>query len=97
MLSLQLLPSTTGQGAVNAMQDAVILANCLYEIQPKSHENIQKCFQSFRKQRYDYVKASYEASQNAAKLKYGHVSWTSDYIHTLFRVTLHDTALTLPS
>ncbi|GJJ71516.1 hypothetical protein EMPS_03866 [Entomortierella parvispora] len=67
----KLLPST-GQGAVNALQDAVILGNCLYEVQPTSHQNIQKCFQSFRKQRYDHVKASYEASRNAAKLQYGH-------------------------
>ncbi|KAG0050212.1 hypothetical protein BGZ83_005014 [Gryganskiella cystojenkinii] len=67
----KLLPST-GQGAVNAMQDAVILANCLYDIQPKSHQAIQKCFQSYRKQRFNLVKAAYEASQSAAKLQYGH-------------------------
>lgn len=56
------------------MMDAVILANCLYEMQPTSHQTIQKCFQSFRKQRYELVKAAYEASQQAAKIQYGHVS-----------------------
>ncbi|KAK3834914.1 MAG: hypothetical protein JOS17DRAFT_773038 [Linnemannia elongata] len=37
----KLLPST-GAGAVNAMQDAVILANCLYDIKPTSFENISR-------------------------------------------------------
>ncbi|KAG0285670.1 hypothetical protein BGZ96_010122 [Linnemannia gamsii] len=51
----KLLPST-GQGAVNAMQDAVILANCLYDIKPTSFENIKVALKEYRDQRCDLVK-----------------------------------------
>ncbi|KAI8603900.1 hypothetical protein EDD21DRAFT_422506 [Dissophora ornata] len=67
----KLLPST-GQGAVNAFQDAVILANCLYELQPVSHEGIQAALKDYRDQRFHHVRTQYLASHVGAKLQYGH-------------------------
>jgi 2-polyprenyl-6-methoxyphenol hydroxylase-like FAD-dependent oxidoreductase len=68
-----MLPST-GAGAVNAMQDAVILANCLYDIKPTSYENIKEAFKEYKDQRYDFISQQYAQSHIAAKLQYGHVS-----------------------
>ncbi|KAG0308736.1 hypothetical protein BGZ98_007012 [Dissophora globulifera] len=61
-----------GQGAVNALQDAVILANCLYEIANKaSSENITAAFQSYKDQRYTRVKFQFKSSSFRAKLLFG--------------------------
>ncbi|KAF9135810.1 hypothetical protein BG015_003219 [Linnemannia schmuckeri] len=68
---LQLLPST-GAGAVNAMQDAVLLANHLYDIKPTSFENIQKALSDYKNERFEAVKEQYPQSYMAAKLMYGH-------------------------
>ncbi|KAF9101330.1 hypothetical protein BGX29_005777 [Mortierella sp. GBA35] len=67
----KLLPST-GAGAVNAMQDAVILANCLYDIKPTSFENIKLALNEYKDQRYDLVKAQYAHSHFNAKVQFGH-------------------------
>ncbi|KAF9987147.1 hypothetical protein BGZ65_004885 [Modicella reniformis] len=66
-----MLPSA-GQGAVNAMQDAVILANCLYDIanNPTS-DNITAAFQDFKDQRYPHVKHQFDLSKTMAKVIYG--------------------------
>ncbi|KAF9281999.1 hypothetical protein BGZ68_006272, partial [Mortierella alpina] len=66
----KLLPSA-GQGAVNAMQDAVILANCLYDLTSVTPEDIAAAFQDFKDQRYPHVVAQYEASKKNAKILYG--------------------------
>ncbi|KAF9113672.1 hypothetical protein BGX27_001089, partial [Mortierella sp. AM989] len=67
----KLLPST-GQGGVNAMQDAVILANCLYDLKPLSYEGIRVALSDYYDQRYRYAKLHYESSRMAAKLQFGH-------------------------
>ncbi|KAF9921106.1 hypothetical protein FBU30_008899 [Linnemannia zychae] len=67
----KMLPSA-GQGAVNAMQDAVILANCLYEIAlDASDKNIDQAFQDFKQQRYPHVKHQFDLSKTMAKVIYG--------------------------
>jgi hypothetical protein len=71
--SPQLLPSS-GAGAVNAMQDAVLLANHLYDIYPTSFENIKNAFIDYKDERYDAIKDQYPQSYMSAKLIYGHVS-----------------------
>lgn len=67
----KLLPST-GAGAVNAMQDAVLLANHLYDIKPTSFENIKKALSDYKEERFEAVKEQYPQSYMAAKLMYGH-------------------------
>lgn len=39
-------------GAVNAMQDAVILANCLYDLKDNTQKSITAAFKSYYDQRY---------------------------------------------
>ncbi|KAG0042458.1 hypothetical protein BGZ83_000442 [Gryganskiella cystojenkinii] len=67
----KMLPSS-GQGAVNAMQDAVVLANCLYDIGTTSVPDIQEALKSFVDQRRPHVKTQYAASKASAKFQYGH-------------------------
>ncbi|KAG9068227.1 hypothetical protein KI688_011822 [Linnemannia hyalina] len=68
----KLLPNA-GQGAVNAIHDAVILANCLYEIKPNpTHENLVRALQTYRDERYPHVKTQHSASQISAKIQLGH-------------------------
>ncbi|KAF9154673.1 hypothetical protein BG015_000275 [Linnemannia schmuckeri] len=66
----KILPSN-GQGAVNAIHDATILANCLYDIKPTSFDNIKEALMDYKKQRYDLVKDQYAQSHFSAKLLYG--------------------------
>ncbi|KAG0339939.1 hypothetical protein BG000_001024 [Podila horticola] len=61
-----------GDGAVNALQDAVILANCIHDLESTSPASISACFQDFEEQRHAHVKQQYETSQFTAKIMYGH-------------------------
>ncbi|KAG0203369.1 hypothetical protein BGX33_009154 [Mortierella sp. NVP41] len=67
----KLLPST-GAGAVNAMQDAILLANCLYDIKPTSLDNIKTVLKDYKDQRYDVVKEQYALSHYTARIQFGH-------------------------
>ncbi|KAH7058043.1 hypothetical protein BKA57DRAFT_448434 [Linnemannia elongata] len=69
-----LLPSS-GAGAVNAMQDAVLLANHLYDIKPTSFENIKTALSGYRNERFDAIKDQYSQAYMNAKLIYGHTLW----------------------
>ena len=56
------------------MQDSVVLANCLYELQSLDCADITAALQDFRDQRYPHVKEQYDASKMNAKIVYGQVS-----------------------
>ncbi|KAG0300451.1 hypothetical protein BGZ97_003228 [Linnemannia gamsii] len=81
--SPQLLPSS-GAGAVNAMQDAVLLANHLYDIYPTSFENIKNAFIDYKDERYDAIKDQYPQSYMSAKLIYGHTLSDRIVRHVVF-------------
>lgn len=66
------------------MQDAVILANCLRDLESSSSEDIHACFADFREQRYAHVKEQYETSQMNAKLIYGQVKNLISVRHSFF-------------
>ncbi|KAG0369291.1 hypothetical protein BGZ54_010387 [Gamsiella multidivaricata] len=66
----KLLPSG-GQGAVNALQDAVILANCIYDLPSLEQHDITTAFRDYKNHRYAHVKDEYEASKTNAKVFYG--------------------------
>ncbi|KAG0242751.1 hypothetical protein B0O80DRAFT_493938 [Mortierella sp. GBAus27b] len=70
----KLLPSA-GQGAVSAMQDSVVLANCLYDLESLDPVHITETFQSYKDQRFPPVAEQYEASKMNAKILYGQ-TWT---------------------
>ncbi|KAK3817337.1 MAG: hypothetical protein J3Q66DRAFT_440109 [Benniella sp.] len=75
-----------GQGAVNAMEDAVILANCLYDIsggkEPVTAERITEAFRDYREQRYPHAKFQVENSKGMAKLLNGQ-TWTERLVRTV--------------
>ncbi|KAF9348199.1 hypothetical protein BGX26_000374, partial [Mortierella sp. AD094] len=69
----KMLPSA-GQGAVNAMQDAVIVANCIYELSSASHKQIVAAlndYKSQRSQRYAHAKKQFQISSMVGKILYG--------------------------
>ncbi|KAF9389562.1 hypothetical protein CPB97_011099 [Podila verticillata] len=56
-----------GDGAVSAMQDAVTLANCLYELpQYPSTAEINKAFKHYQNERYPFAKNAYDTSHRLA-------------------------------
>ncbi|KAF9189622.1 hypothetical protein BGZ50_000650, partial [Haplosporangium sp. Z 11] len=79
----KLLPSS-GQGAVNAMQDAVILANCIYEMNDATPAAITEALKSFKDQRYQHCLSQYEASKTNAKISYGQKWWERLIRHIVF-------------
>ncbi|KAG0296806.1 hypothetical protein BGZ97_004443 [Linnemannia gamsii] len=70
----KLLPSS-GSGAVNAMQDAVLLANHIYDIKPTSFENVKLALNEYKKERFEAVQDQYPQSHISAKLIFGHTLW----------------------
>ncbi|KAG0049271.1 hypothetical protein BGZ83_005912 [Gryganskiella cystojenkinii] len=67
----KMMPSA-GQGATNAMQDSVILANCLFDLRSNSIEHITEAMKSYKEQRYPHAKNQFEISQKLGKMMYGH-------------------------
>ncbi|GJJ74068.1 hypothetical protein EMPS_06426 [Entomortierella parvispora] len=63
-----------GAGAVNAFQDAVILANCLYDVEDRSVSSLQAAFQSYYEQRYEGAKEAYNTSEVMSKVMSG-LTW----------------------
>ncbi|KAF9987525.1 hypothetical protein BGZ75_000518 [Mortierella antarctica] len=74
----RMLPSA-GQGAVNAMQDAVILANCLYDLESLKPEAISAALEDYQKQRYEHAKFQFEISRSNGKIMSGQ-SWLNKLI-----------------
>ncbi|KAG0339066.1 hypothetical protein BG000_002915 [Podila horticola] len=60
-----------GDGAVNALQDAVILANCLYDLESYDTKHITEAFKDYYEQRFKHVKSQYETSKLKSKLTFG--------------------------
>ncbi|KAF9189623.1 hypothetical protein BGZ50_000651 [Haplosporangium sp. Z 11] len=79
----KMLPSS-GQGAVNALQDAVVLANCLYEMTAVTPEAIIDAFKDFKDQRHPHVLSQYIASKASARFAYGQKWWERMIRHVLF-------------
>jgi len=64
------------------MQDAVILANCLYDLQDRSLPSLTLALESYYKQRYDPAKSNYKDSQMISKVMLGQ-TWTDRILRTL--------------
>ncbi|KAF9899617.1 hypothetical protein BX616_002932 [Lobosporangium transversale] len=60
-----------GDGAVNAMQDAVVLANCLYNMTDNSSKSIQTAFEEYYAQRYHRAHAQFITSNGMSKIMSG--------------------------
>ncbi|KAF9434843.1 hypothetical protein BGZ76_007329 [Entomortierella beljakovae] len=66
----RMLPSA-GQGAMNAMQDAVIVANCLYDLTSSSQRAITAALQDYKSQRYSHAKKQVNISSAVGRILYG--------------------------
>ncbi|KAF9090380.1 hypothetical protein BGX23_006017 [Mortierella sp. AD031] len=66
----KLLPSA-GQGAVNAIQDAAILSNCLYDLPTLRRKDITAAFQDYKEQRYAHVKRHFDSSAVQGRILFG--------------------------
>ncbi|KAG0277549.1 hypothetical protein BGZ95_005751 [Linnemannia exigua] len=60
-----------GDGAINAMQDATILANCLYDLEDLTSESIKQAFKDYKDQRFIQAKKQVANSQLNAKISSG--------------------------
>ncbi|GJJ70239.1 hypothetical protein EMPS_02588 [Entomortierella parvispora] len=79
----KLLPSS-GQGANNAFEDAIVLANCLYDIGTPSLPDVKAALKSYKDQRLPHVLEQYEASKASAKFLYGHTFFERCIRHVVF-------------
>lgn len=70
---IQMQPSA-GQGAVSAMQDAVVLVNCIYEIENVTYENIKAALADYRAQRYEHAAFQVNLGKTLAKIMFGQVN-----------------------
>ncbi|KAF9198677.1 hypothetical protein BGZ49_000424 [Haplosporangium sp. Z 27] len=66
----KILPGA-GQGAVMAMKDAVVLANCLYGMKDRSSASIRSALDSYYKQRFPEAEAQLKNSANLSELMSG--------------------------
>lgn len=56
------------------MQDAVILSNCIYDLESLSTPDINAALHDYRDQRYPFALEQYNASNTSAMIVFGHVS-----------------------
>ncbi|KAF9536184.1 hypothetical protein EC957_012227 [Mortierella hygrophila] len=66
------------------MQDAVLLANHLYDIFPTSFENIKAALAEYKEERFDAIKDQYPQSYISAKLIFGHTFSERVLRHVVF-------------
>ncbi|KAF9386806.1 hypothetical protein CPC16_007370 [Podila verticillata] len=71
-----------GQGAVAAMQDAVILVNCIYDIENITFENIKAALASYKSQRFEKAQEQVNMSKMLGKIIFGH-KWTERMLRTV--------------
>lgn len=55
------------------MQDAVILANCIYDLTALDTDSVTAALKDYHDQRYPHVKSQYDASKMNAKILLGQV------------------------
>ncbi|KAF9346248.1 hypothetical protein BGX26_002259 [Mortierella sp. AD094] len=60
-----------GQGARNAIQDAIILANCIYSMADFSPASINSAFEDYYKQRFHHAEVAWNVSSGSSKILSG--------------------------
>ncbi|KAF9179579.1 hypothetical protein BGZ51_006827 [Haplosporangium sp. Z 767] len=78
----RMLPNTAHQGAVNAIHDAVTLANLIHDLPSASAENLVVLFKEFHALRYPLTKTQMQMDQKANKMLRGQ-SWTEALMRKL--------------
>ncbi|ORZ08757.1 hypothetical protein BCR41DRAFT_424341 [Lobosporangium transversale] len=69
----KMLPGA-GLGAVNAMQDAIVLANCIYNMEDNSLKSITAAFQDYYRQRHSRALNAFQRSSTWSQVFYG-LTW----------------------
>ncbi|KAF9897907.1 hypothetical protein BX616_004780 [Lobosporangium transversale] len=88
-----LLGDASGAGAVNAMHDAVALANWISVLDSPSTKDTERIFKEYRDERYPAVIAAYNAGQTLTKVSgKGWVAWVVRKIAKNMPVWLHNMA-----
>ncbi|KAF9436496.1 hypothetical protein BGZ76_003751 [Entomortierella beljakovae] len=64
-----------GQGASNALHDAVVLANCLYALKENNEQAIHEAFSDYYDQRYIYAEYAYQMSADMSIILNGQKFW----------------------
>ncbi|KAF9201536.1 hypothetical protein BGZ49_008231 [Haplosporangium sp. Z 27] len=67
----KILPGA-GQGAVMAMKDAVVLANCIFNMKDNSIGSIKSGFESYYSQRFPEADLQFKNSSEMSKVLFGH-------------------------
>ncbi|KAG0202796.1 hypothetical protein BGX28_004777 [Mortierella sp. GBA30] len=79
----KLFPSA-GLGAVSAIQDAVTLANCLYELpEYPTTDDISRAFKYYQDERYPLAKTAYDTSHRLASVV--GQNWYNNILRTLMK------------
>ncbi|KAG0219011.1 hypothetical protein BGX33_005052 [Mortierella sp. NVP41] len=60
-----------GDGAINSMQDATIVANCIYDLVSLSYKDIDAALKDYTDQRFVHAKTEVDNSHMTRKLLYG--------------------------
>ncbi|KAF9426459.1 hypothetical protein BGZ76_002756 [Entomortierella beljakovae] len=60
-----------GQGASNALYDAIVLANCLYALKDTSSASLTAAFEEYYTDRYEFASMAFTSSSGMAKLLNG--------------------------
>ncbi|KAG0305464.1 hypothetical protein BGZ98_004085 [Dissophora globulifera] len=81
-----------GDGAVNAMQDAVVLANCLYSMKDSSQGSITGAYKEYYKQRFERSEVQFERSSAMSKTISGQ-TWSARLIRSVLLNYLPKSAL----
>lgn len=60
-------------GAVSAIEDAIVLVNCIYDIEDVTYENIQAALSDFRAQRFSHAELQVNLGKTFTKIMFGQV------------------------
>ncbi|KAF9114617.1 hypothetical protein BGX27_010282 [Mortierella sp. AM989] len=74
-----------GRGALNAMMDAVILANALYEMPSSSPKHITAAFEEYYKGRFPAMTGELSASQQMSTVMAGQKRWDAIIRHMFLK------------
>ncbi|KAF9134347.1 hypothetical protein BGW39_007364 [Mortierella sp. 14UC] len=72
-----------GEGAMNAMQDALAIANWLNVLSSPSKRDLEKVFKEYENERYPIAKAGFKNSQQYSRL-YGK-TWSADITRAMMK------------
>lgn len=67
-LSFEQVHVASGAGALNAMQDAIVLANWIVALPSRSAEEMEKAFKAYKKERFGVAMAAYNNGRLLSKV-----------------------------